>query len=482
MKPTKINPKVFISYAWGNDIYQEKVRSFASYLVSNGIDVVLDQWSLEEGNDTYKFMEKSVNDPTITNVLILLDENYKIKADERQGGVGTETQIITPELYNKADQTKFIPIIFERKGNEIFRPAFLKSLKYIDLSLEESYETNLKYLTRILFGVKIYKKPELGLMPDWVTQENPLEINHFLKLDFIKNVSISSSEKEHKVKLMLNQIIQNISQYKFSIKYTDTGDPDSQDYLKAYQSLTTYKKEIFSIVSQSCFLPNIADIIANFMEELYNSIASNMKEHYEIKFMLIHEIFLNILGFFYKIEDYQSIGSIITRTYIINTYGHVNHYTFSAFYCTKFQTLDYSINTINGTKKITASGDYWLSNTDPEFCNRENLIFVDLLLNIFAQTKIISNLELFWFPKLYIYDEEHKLIRSFAAKLKSKEKTQKILKLFNLSSIEKFKSFFQNIVNFAKDKEFTHYGYHESYHSIPLLANYIKTEEIGIYN
>ena len=37
--------------------------------------------------------KKSVSNPSITNVLILLVENYAVKADGRQGGVGAETQI-----------------------------------------------------------------------------------------------------------------------------------------------------------------------------------------------------------------------------------------------------------------------------------------------------------------------------------------------------------------------------------------------------
>lgn len=39
------NPKVFISYAWGSDDYQNKVLAFASQLMSDGVDVVLDKWS-----------------------------------------------------------------------------------------------------------------------------------------------------------------------------------------------------------------------------------------------------------------------------------------------------------------------------------------------------------------------------------------------------------------------------------------------------
>ena len=119
------HPKVFISYAWGSEDYKIKVLSFATDLMNDGIEVILDQWSLKEGNDTYAFMEQSATDPTITNVLILLDPVYEKKANGRDGGVGTETQIISPEIYNKVIQEKFLPVIFERgiKG-EITKPQY----------------------------------------------------------------------------------------------------------------------------------------------------------------------------------------------------------------------------------------------------------------------------------------------------------------------------------------------------------------------
>ena len=91
-------------------------------------------------------------------------------------------------------------------------------------------------------------------------------------------------------------------------------------------------------------------------------------------------------------------------------------------------------------------------------------------------------MEIYWFPKLYIYDEYHKGINEFAAKLKSKNSALKMLKMFNLSRIEIFKEHFKNLVDFANDKEYKMYGYSESFSSIPLLANYIKIEEIGMYN
>ncbi len=98
MKNRIEHPKIFISYAWGSQEHDEKVIALATNLKGDGIDVIFDKWQLKEGNDTFKFMEKSVLDESITNVLILIDPIYAKKANERAGGVGTETQIICRRL------------------------------------------------------------------------------------------------------------------------------------------------------------------------------------------------------------------------------------------------------------------------------------------------------------------------------------------------------------------------------------------------
>ena len=72
MKNRIEHPKVFISYAWGSQEHDEKVIALATNLKGDGVDVVFDKCQLKEGNDTFKFMEKSVLDESITNGLILM--------------------------------------------------------------------------------------------------------------------------------------------------------------------------------------------------------------------------------------------------------------------------------------------------------------------------------------------------------------------------------------------------------------------------
>lgn len=141
MKQKIDNPKVFISYAWADKDYQDLVLSFASQLVRDGIDVIFDKWDLSEGNDTYAFMEQRTTDPSVTNVLMLLDPVYAIKADEHSGGVGTETQIISPKVYNKVTQDKFIPVVMKRdEEGRVCKPTYLQGRLHFDLSVPEYFD------------------------------------------------------------------------------------------------------------------------------------------------------------------------------------------------------------------------------------------------------------------------------------------------------------------------------------------------------
>ena len=144
-------PKVFISYAWGTKEYQDKVLAFATQLTGDGIEVVIDKWDLSEGNDTFAFMEKCVTDDTITNVLMLIDPVYAQKADAHSGGVGTETQIISPKVYGEVTQDKFIPIVFERdESGNVCKPTYLQGRLHFDLSTEEKYDEEYMRLVRAL--------------------------------------------------------------------------------------------------------------------------------------------------------------------------------------------------------------------------------------------------------------------------------------------------------------------------------------------
>ena len=137
--------------------------------MSHGVDVVLDKWDLKEGQDKYAFMERCVNDSEITKVLIICDKAYAQKANERTGGVGDETVIISSEIYGNTKQEKFIPIIAERdEEGQPYAPTYIKTRIYIDLSNQETYEVEYEKLLRNIYEKPQFVKPKLGKRPEWI--------------------------------------------------------------------------------------------------------------------------------------------------------------------------------------------------------------------------------------------------------------------------------------------------------------------------
>jgi hypothetical protein len=111
MPGDKTNPRLYLSYSWSSPEHEAWVLRLATELVEAGIEVILDKWELKEGHDAHAFMERMVTDKSIKKVGLVCDNVYVSKADSRTGGVGTETQIITPDIYSQQEQSKFVAII-----------------------------------------------------------------------------------------------------------------------------------------------------------------------------------------------------------------------------------------------------------------------------------------------------------------------------------------------------------------------------------
>ena len=173
-----MNKKIFISYSWGNSEHQEWIVNLATRLMNDTVDVVLDRWSLKDGHDIYSFMEEMVKSDDIFRVLIISNKKYSEKSDVREGGVGTETQIITPSIYSKEKQEKFIPIVIERDENgEPYLPIYLKSRKYIDFSKVESFEDSYEELLRNILEAPSLPKPKLGNKPPTYITESTINLS-----------------------------------------------------------------------------------------------------------------------------------------------------------------------------------------------------------------------------------------------------------------------------------------------------------------
>ena len=167
----KEHPKVFISYSHDSLEHKQWVLELGRKLVQNGVDVVLDQWNLTPGDNFVQFMEVGVRN--LDWVLVVCTDNYVRKANNREGGVGYEVQIVTAQLVENLGIDKFIPIIRHASGPEKM-PTFLGGRVYIDFTDDSQFNEMFNELLHKLYNEPFVKKPPLGEKPSFAKREEPL--------------------------------------------------------------------------------------------------------------------------------------------------------------------------------------------------------------------------------------------------------------------------------------------------------------------
>lgn len=481
MKSTIEHPKVFISYAWGSEDYRLKVRSFATDLMGNGIDVLLDQWSLKEGNDTCAFMERSVTDSTITNVLILLDPVYEKKANERHGGVGTETQIISPEIYNKVKQEKFLPVIFERGENgEIPKPQYLKTMLHFDLSQEEKYDSEYQRLVKRLYGIEIVEKPELGKKPSWLEEKSILPTKILTGYECLKQQK-SDNIKKDEYRNFLFAVKEKIVNFN---KDELGGSVSADEYIELYADTKLYRDDFLHLLKYSFYVPEAYKIVASVMEEICAEIKDKGGYEGEVMRTLLHEIFIYVVAFYLKNKNSDAVSYILSKTYFVGRYGYNEDQSFDIFYDHN-ENLDRAVSQKDGKNYYSGTANYWINNINVEICNKNEFVFADIFCHNASMFVENYTKEWFWFPITYIYDRAeygNSLFRKFAIRLKSKEHLQETVKIMGFPDTDAFKKKYIEVETKIKEGNFREYRYNSAFETAPVMCQYVKSEELGIRN
>lgn len=168
-EPAKPPPKVFVSYRWTSPQHEEWVLRLATSLRSDGVDLILDKWHLNEGQDTLAFMEQMVSDPAMAKVLLICDQAYVERANSREGGVGTEAQIVSASVYKQTDQNKFAAVVTELDAEgRPYLPLYMSTRLYFDMSTDDAEAQNYDKILRWIFGKPFHAVPPIGEVPQFL--------------------------------------------------------------------------------------------------------------------------------------------------------------------------------------------------------------------------------------------------------------------------------------------------------------------------
>jgi len=475
------DPKVFISYSWGTDEYQQKVLDFCTRLYSEcGIEVLIDKWSMEAGNDTYDFMERCVKDPSVNHVIVLLDKNYAEKADKRQGGVGAETQIISQEVYSNTVQSKFIPVVFERGSDEhIYKPAYLKSRLHFDLTTDNA-NTEFMRLVKHLFGEKTYPMPQTkGKKPDWVSQPEIIPAIMSGPLFTIQNTRdnfLLRSEMKKALKLVKESV--------FAIEPTSEEEEKfqavPQSYLDYLGTLKSYRDVFIKALGNITHEDYFTDVVADFFEE-YSQTQNDQRgmDDYpsQARRALLHEMFIYTIALLWGTEEYSKIHNLITRTYFLGGKYRENktvNFTGVVYAGGHTNLIENAKKAVDNKNYYSGLAQHWSEHVMTGY-SLEQVTFADLLIYNLSVLEEPEN-TMYWFPMLYVYGLQNPMFSRFAIRLKSVHQLKRLAGLFGDVSLGGINEKIQKMVKHAVTDK---YRYNNSFDKAPLILDYIKADEIS---
>lgn len=338
------NPKVFISYSWSDQSHQELVKHWADRLVADGVDVILDIYDLKEGDDKYAFMESMVTDPEVTHVLVICDKVYAEKANARKAGVGTESQIISGEVYQRVRQSKFIPIVCEFSEGEPILPAFMQSRMWINFSSSEAENENWEQLIRLLYGKPQYVKPKKGKAPTFITSDTPIPTSEaFAKFNSLKQAVLQDKKGLNHYR---RDFIESCIAYADDLRVRERPDVESigEKVLEDCNKLKAVRNHLCDwvlleseITDESTFSESLIEVLEKLRELKSRPAEINSwnDSWFEAHSVFVYETFLYIVAALLKSGAYGVLNDIYTSHYLLpssDQYGNQKFEKFDCFY------------------------------------------------------------------------------------------------------------------------------------------------------
>jgi len=476
--------KVFISYSHTSEKHKEAVRSLATQLSSNGIYVKLDEWDVVGGNDFPTYMEKSINE--VDKVLIICDKRYSENADKRSGGVGIETYLISPEVYAKHDQSKFVALVYEKNElGEPYLPAYIKTRKYYDFSSQESQIYEFEMLLRDIFNVPKFSRPPLGVRPVFVSdydEDDPkAKYNGYYSLERISLSKLQENNSHTLLKRFTELIKKTFSEN--LIKYDDfESNPHDLMFnkIQEFEDILRVFINVFesTVADNNDFLEdliNLFETMSSFdgkIPEGTSTLTEGMWDHF---YFLRHEFFIYSILILKLYSKHEEIAKLLkTNFYCKRKFEKEGFFQFTEFnkYCKSFdyRKSKYQLN------RLSVQADTMFERAGRTKFGAAMVVETDLLLGYYSEILFEGEIYKWWFPRMYIY--YHRFNTMIFGKMKSKRHLTTLLKELGLSTTEELIQALEKVkINGSENSR--NRGYSSSFDSVPTLEMVLDPKVIG---
>ncbi len=399
-------PKVFISYSWSSPSHRDQVREFADRLLNDGVEVIIDQYDLVEGQDKYHFMEQMATDPSVTHVLVFLDRAYAEKADTRKAGVGTESQIMSKEVYDKVGQTKFIPVFCESDPDgDYYVPQFFKTRIGFDFTSAERVNESWEKLIRFLFGKPALVKPAVGKPPGYLDEKALPVSPSGGKLATYKGAVLAGRPG---LVLHRREFLNTALEYAESLKKPlDQGE----DVLTLLHTTLPLRDQFVDWLELEVGLNSndtaLVELLADFLEQLLplrypaSEVTSWSDWWLDAHKILTYEVFLYLVAILLKTGRYEALGELLRTRFFLPDEARRNNalVTYETFYAYS-QALDRRNEKLN-LRRLSPIADLIKERATRRAIPFKDVMQADAVL--FVQTLVGENSR--WYPQTLVFAE-----------------------------------------------------------------------------
>lgn len=359
-------PKLFISYSWSTAEHEQRVVSLASELRDSGVDVILDKWDLREGQDAHAFMESMVTDPAVKKVLLVCDAPYVEKANSRSGGVGAEAQIISPELYASANQTKFVALVLEWDADgKPLVPVYYKSRIHIDYSQPGKESDSFDRLLRWIFDKPLHVKPPLGNRPSFL--EEGADDSIMRTATQLRRANTAIREGRSNCAALVADYFNSFAHEMEKLRMRPSAEPLDELVFQSISSFTPYRNEVVQLIDDLALHrpgEETAALLHRWLEKLFrythrpDGVTSWREVDFDNYRFLSHELFLYVVAVLLRHERFAEASRLLCSEYYcphLADYGRADMVSYTRFYDPP-QTLEHR-NSRLGLRRVSLHAD-----------------------------------------------------------------------------------------------------------------------------
>ena len=467
-------PRLFISYSWSTSEHEQWVIDLATELVNSGVDVVLDKWDLREGHDSIAFMEKMVTDPSISKVILVCDQVYASKADGRSGGVGTETQIISAEVYTKQSQDKFVAVIAEKSDTgKPYLPTYYKSRIYVDLSESDRYAENFEKLLRWIFDKPLYLKPEIGKPPSFIIEPDaPALGTSALAKRVIEAIKADKGYARGALDEYLSLFAEHLERFRIT---GSEGEMDDR-VVKSIEDFTPSRNELIQVITAlaqytdpQAYVPRVHRFFESLVPYLSRPpqiTQCNDTDFDNFKF-IVHEMFLYSIAVHLRSEHIESAAYLLSQSYYLpgnSDYGKNATVSYTAF-CEYMKSLEIRNQRLK-SNRLSIRADLLEQRSKTSGLQFRHVMQADFSCFLRAD---LTNSDSYdkWWPETLLYATRHYGPFELFARSVSKTYLSRTLSLLGVTSLGQLKA---KLDEYASDRQMLPRWQFESFSPAALLG------------